>query len=407
MALYTWSGYTENGKASSGMMDADSIREAKLKLRSQGMFVSAIEEETRGIAHPLKDITLRGILGRVRMEDLTVMTRQLSTLVGASIPLVDALSALYEQTDSPAMKKTIAQVRDSVNEGLAFAEALAQHKRVFPELYINMVRAGEVSGALDVVLLRLAEFMEGQHRLKSRIGSAMLYPIFLLGISLLVLLYLLTAVVPKVVGMFESMNQVLPLPTRILIAVSQFLASTWWMLAIALVAGIIILLRWKKTERGARRFDRFTMNLPVFGSIYRKVSVARFARTLGTLLASGVPIIESLRIVKTVLQNKIMESAVDDSIAAVMDGSSISSPLKKSGVFPPILIHMISVGERSGSLEEMLMKAAESYEGDVETTISGLTSLLEPLMIVIMGVIVGFVVLSILMPMLEMSTIVR
>jgi len=389
------------------MMDADSIREAKLKLRSQGMFVSAIEEETRGIAHPLKDITLRGILGRVRMEDLTVMTRQLSTLVGASIPLVDALSALYEQTDSPAMKKTIAQVRDSVNEGLAFAEALAQHKRVFPELYINMVRAGEVSGALDVVLLRLAEFMEGQHRLKSRIGSAMLYPIFLLGISLLVLLYLLTAVVPKVVGMFESMNQVLPLPTRILIAVSQFLASTWWMLAIALVAGIIILLRWKKTERGARRFDRFTMNLPVFGSIYRKVSVARFARTLGTLLASGVPIIESLRIVKTVLQNKIMESAVDDSIAAVMDGSSISSPLKKSGVFPPILIHMISVGERSGSLEEMLMKAAESYEGDVETTISGLTSLLEPLMIVIMGVIVGFVVLSILMPMLEMSTIVR
>ena len=389
------------------MMDADSIREAKLKLRSQGMFVSTIEEETRGIAHPLKDITLRGILGRVRMEDLTVMTRQLSTLVGASIPLVDALSALYEQTDSPAMKKTIAQVRDSVNEGLAFAEALAQHKRVFPELYINMVRAGEVSGALDVVLLRLAEFMEGQHRLKSRIGSAMLYPIFLLGISLLVLLYLLTAVVPKVVGMFESMNQVLPLPTRILIAVSQFLASTWWMLAIALVAGIILLLRWKKTERGARRFDRFTMNLPVFGSIYRKVSVARFARTLGTLLASGVPIIESLRIVKTVLQNKIMESAVDDSIAAVMDGSSISSPLKKSGVFPPILIHMISVGERSGSLEEMLMKAAESYEGDVETTISGLTSLLEPLMIVIMGVIVGFVVLSILMPMLEMSTIVR
>lgn len=389
------------------MMDADSIREAKLKLRSQGMFVSSIEEETRGIAHPLKDITLRGILGRVRMEDLTVMTRQLSTLVGASIPLVDALSALYEQTDSPSMKKTIAQVRDSVNEGLAFAEALAQHKRVFPELYINMVRAGEVSGALDVVLLRLAEFMEGQHRLKSRIGSAMLYPIFLLGISLLVLLYLLTAVVPKVVGMFESMNQVLPLPTRILIAVSQFLASTWWMLAIALVAGIILLLRWKKTERGARRFDRFTMNLPVFGSIYRKVSVARFARTLGTLLASGVPIIESLRIVKTVLQNKIMESAVDDSIAAVMDGSSISSPLKKSGVFPPILIHMISVGERSGSLEEMLMKAAESYEGDVETTISGLTSLLEPLMIVIMGVIVGFVVLSILMPMLEMSTIVR
>jgi general secretion pathway protein F len=407
LALYTWSGYTEKGKGSSGMIDASSIREAKLKLRSQGVFVSTIAEEASGLAHPLKDISIRGILGRVRMEDLTVTTRQLSTLIGASIPLVDSLSALYEQTDSPAMKKTIAQVRDSVNEGLAFADALAQHKRVFPELYVNMVRSGEASGALDVVLLRLAEFMEGQHRLRSRIASAMLYPAFLLGISILVLMYLLTAVVPKVVGMFESMNQVLPLPTRILIAISEFLASTWWIMAIVAVVGVVLLVRWRRTEHGARKFDRFMMGLPIFGSIYRKVSVARFARTLGTLLSSGVPIIESLRIVKTVLQNKIMESAIDDSIAEVMDGSSIAAPLKKSGVFPPILIHMISVGEKSGSLEDMLMKAADAYEGDVETTISGLTSLLEPLMIVIMGALVGFVVLSILMPMLEMSTIVR
>jgi general secretion pathway protein F len=407
LALYTWSGYTEKGKGSSGMIDASSIREAKLKLRTQGVFVSTIAEESPGLGHPLKDISLRGILGRVRMEDLTVATRQLSTLVGASIPLVDALSALYEQTDSPAMKKTIAQVRDSVNEGLAFADALAQHKRVFPDLYVNMIRSGEASGALDVVLLRLAEFMEGQHRLRSRIASAMLYPLFLLGISLLVLMYLLTAVVPKVVGMFESMKQTLPLPTRILIAVSEFFASAWWIMAIAAVVAVVLLLRWKKTERGALKFDRFVMGLPIFGSIYKKVSVARFSRTLGTLLTSGVPIIESLRIVKAVLQNKIMESAIEDSIAEVMDGSSIAAPLKKSGVFPPILIHMISVGEKSGSLEEMLMKAADAYEGDVETTISGLTSLLEPLMIVIMGLIVGFVVLSILMPMLEMSTIVR
>ena len=407
MALYTWSGYTEKGKGSSGMIDATSIREAKLKLRTQGVYVSTISEESPGLAHPLKDITLRGILGRVRMEDLTVATRQLSTLVGASIPLVDALGALYEQTDSPAMKKTIAQVRDSVNEGLAFADALAQHKRVFPDLYVNMIRSGEASGALDVVLLRLAEFMEGQHRLRSRIASAMLYPLFLLGISILVLMYLLTAVVPKVVGMFESMKQTLPLPTRILIAVSEFFASAWWIMIIVAVVAVVLLVRWKKTERGALKFDRFIMGLPIFGSIYKKVSVARFARTLGTLLTSGVPIIESLRIVKAVLQNKIMESAIEDSIAEVMDGSSIAAPLKKSGVFPPILIHMISVGEKSGSLEEMLMKAADAYEGDVETTISGLTSLLEPLMIVIMGVIVGFVVLSILMPMLEMSTIVR
>jgi general secretion pathway protein F len=407
VALYSWTGYTDKGKAASGMVDAVSLREAKLKLRTQGMFVSTIAEEAHGISHPLKDITLRGLLGRVRMEDLAVTTRQLSTLVGASIPLVDALGALYDQTDAPAMKKTIAQVRDSVNEGLSFADALAQHARVFPDLYVNMVRSGEVSGALDVVLLRLAEFLEGQHRLKSRVTSAMLYPAVLLCISIAVLMYLLTAVVPKVVGMFESMNQVLPLPTRVLIALSSFLAWSWWIILMVVIAAVALLVRWKRTERGAMKFDRFRMGLPVYGSIYQKVSVARFSRTLGTLLASGVPIIDALRIVKTVLQNRVMETVVENSIAEVMDGSSIAAPLKKSGVFPPILVHMISVGEKSGSLEEMLMKAAESYEGDVETTVAGLTSILEPLMIVVMGAIVGFVVLSILMPMLEMSTIVR
>ncbi len=407
MALYTWSGYNEKGKVSSGMIDAVSIREAKLKLRSQGMYVSTIAEEAHGLAHPLKDISIKGLLGRVGMEDLTVTTRQLSTLIGASIPLVDALSALYEQTDSPAMKKTIAQVRDSVNEGLSFGDALEQHKRVFPELYVNMVRSGEASGALDVVLLRLAEFMEGQHRLRAKIGAALVYPAVLLMISIIVLMYLLTAVVPKVVGMFESMKQTLPLPTRILISISSFLSWTWWMIIIAAVVGVVFIVKWRKTDRGAYKFDQFRLRFPVYGTIYKKVSVARFARTLGTLLSSGVPIIESLRIVKTVVQNKIMEISIENSIAEIMDGSSLAAPLKKSGVFPPILVHMVSVGEKSGSLEEMLMKAAESYEGDVETTVAGLTSVIEPLMIVIMGVLVGFVVLSILLPMLEMSTIVR
>ncbi len=407
MALYTWNGYDEKGKASSGMMDAVSLREAKLKLRSQGMFVSTITEEAHGLASPLKNISLRGLLDRVGMEDLTVTTRQLSTLIGASIPLVDALSALYEQTDSPAMKKTIAQVRDSVNEGLSFGDALAQHKRVFPELYVNMVRSGEASGALDVVLLRLAEFMEGQHRLRAKIGAAMVYPAVLLMISFVVLMYLLTAVVPKVVGMFESMKQTLPLPTRILISISTFLSWTWWIIIIGIILAVVLIVKWRKTEKGAFKFDRFRLRFPVYGTIYKKVSVARFARTLGTLLSSGVPIIESLRIVKTVVENKIMEIAIENSITEIMDGSSLAAPLKKSGVFPPILVHMVSVGEKSGSLEEMLMKAAESYEGDVETTVAGLTSVIEPLMIVIMGTLVGFVVLSILLPMLEMSTIVR
>ncbi|HNR50142.1 MAG: Type II secretion system protein F [Deltaproteobacteria bacterium ADurb.BinA179] len=407
MALYTWSGYTEKGKVSQGMIDATSMREAKLKLRSQGVFVSSIAEEASSPAPSVKDISLKRFLGRVKLEDITVMTRQLSTLVGASIPLVESLSALYEQTESPAMKKTVAQVRDAVNEGLSFADALAQHKRVFSDLYVNMVRSGEASGALDVVLLRLAEFLEGQHRLRSKVGAALIYPVVLFAVSVIVLFYLLTSVVPKMVSMFESMEQVLPLPTRILIGVSDFLGMTWWIIASVAIAAVVLFLRWRRTERGAMRFDRFRMNVPVYGAIYRKISVARFARTLGTLLTSGVPIIEALKIVKTVVQNKVMEASIEDSISEVMEGSSIAAPLKKSGVFPPIIIHMISTGEKSGTLEEMLVKAAGAYEEDVETSVAGLTSILEPVMIVLMGAVVGSIVLAILLPMLEMSTIVR
>jgi general secretion pathway protein F len=301
----------------------------------------------------------------------------------------------------------VAQVRDAVNEGLSFADALAQHKRVFSDLYVNMVRSGEASGALDVVLLRLAEFLEGQHRLRSKVGAALIYPVVLFAVSVIVLFYLLTSVVPKMVSMFESMEQVLPLPTRILIGVSDFLGMTWWIIASVAIAAVVLFLRWRRTERGAMRFDRFRMNVPVYGAIYRKISVARFARTLGTLLTSGVPIIEALKIVKTVVQNKVMEASIEDSISEVMEGSSIAAPLKKSGVFPPIIIHMISTGEKSGTLEEMLVKAAGAYEEDVETSVAGLTSILEPVMIVLMGAVVGSIVLAILLPMLEMSTIVR
>lgn len=407
MALYTWSGFTEKGKVTQGMIDATSTREAKLKLRSQGIFVSSIAEEAATPASSVKDISLKRFLGRVKLEDVTVMTRQLSTLVGASIPLVESLNALYEQTDSPAMKKTVAQVRDAVNEGLSFADALSQHRRVFSDLYVNMVRSGEASGALDVVLLRLAEFLEGQHRLRSKVGAALIYPMVLFAVSVVVLFYLLTSVVPKMVGMFESMEQVLPLPTRILISVSGFLGMTWWAFAAVAVIAVIFFTKWRKTAHGAAKFDRFRMGIPVYGAIYRKISVARFARTLATLLSSGVPIIESLKIVKTVVQNKVMEACIEDSIGEVMEGSSIAAPLKKSGVFPPIIVHMISTGEKSGTLEEMLAKAADAYEEDVETSVAGLTSILEPVMIVVMGLIVGSIVLAILLPMLEMSTIVR
>lgn len=408
MALYTWTGYTESGKKDGGMIDAATLREAKLKLRQQGRFVSEITEEADAGGPPRTGtIHVKDLFGRVSHEDVAVMTRQLSTLVGASIPLVEALTALYEQTENPTLKKALAQVKDAVNEGASFADALSKHKKIFPDLYVNMVRSGEASGALDVVLLRLAEFQESQRRLRAKVGSAMIYPALLLLFAVGVVFYLLTAVVPKVVGMFESMHQVLPLPTRILIAVSGFLGHTWWIILIALGVASFLIARWKATERGSWRFDRLRMGFPLYGRVYLKLCVARFARTLGTLLSSGVPIIESMRIVKTVVQNRVMENALNDAISDVIEGSGVAATLKKSGIFPPIIVHMIDVGERSGTLEDMLMKAADAYEEDVETAVASLTSVLEPVMILIMGASVGFIIMAILFPMFEMSQVIR
>jgi general secretion pathway protein F len=389
------------------MMDASSLREAKLKLKGRGVFVHSISEEGAAEGKSTWNVSLGGIVSRPKMEDVTVMTRQLSTLVGASIPLVEALQALYEQTDNLGLKKIVAQVRDSVNEGESFADALGHHRRVFPDIYINMVRSGEVSGALDVVLLRLAEFLEGQRRLRAKVSTAMMYPLFLFGVSMFVLFYLLIAIVPKVVGMFETMDQVLPLPTRILIGVSGFMGSAWWILLAGVFIVFWVLRKWTRTDKGRLKFDRFRMQVPFYGTIYKKVSVARFSRTLGTLLSAGVSVIDAMNIVKTVVLNRVMEDAIDDTVEQIMDGSTVAEPLKRSGVFPPIIIHMINVGERSGSLENMLLKASDAYEEDVETSVSALTSILEPLMIVIMGLCVGFVVMAILFPMLEMSQVVH
>jgi general secretion pathway protein F len=390
------------------MVDATSLREAKLKLRSQGVYVSTIAEEVAASAMPKAGtLSLKDLFGRVKKEDVAVITRQLSTLVGASIPLVEALSALYEQMDVPILKKTMAQIRDAVNEGASFADALSQHKKIFPDLYVNMVRSGEASGALDIVLLRLAEFLEGQQRLRAKVGAAMIYPAFLICVAFVVVTFLMVSVVPKMVNMFESMHQKLPLVTRILIVTSGFLGKTWWIILIAVAAAIYLIMRWQKTEHGALRFDRFRMRMPLYGQIYIKLAVARFARTLGTLLASGVPIIESMRIVQTVVQNKVMEVTLQAAISDVIEGSSLGATLRKSGVFPPIVIHMIEVGERSGTLEDMLMKAADAYEEDVATAVAGLTSIIEPIMIIVMGVTVGFIIMAILFPMLEMSQIIR
>ena len=407
MPLYSWTGYTEKGKTEKGMLDAASLREAKVKLKAKSLFVSSINEEAPVGAVQTGTANIRDILGKVKKEDVAIMTRQLSTLIGANVPLVEALSALYDQTDNPTLKKTMAQVRDAVNEGSGFADALSQHKKIFPDLYVNMVRSGEASGALDIVLDRLADFLEGQRRLMAKVQSAMIYPILLLFVAVSIVFFLLTSIVPKVVSMFESMHQTLPLPTKILIVISSFLGKTWWIIILLFIAGIFLLNRWKKTDSGALKFDRFKMRLPLFGPVFVKVSVARFARTLGTLLTAGVPIVEAMNIVKTIVQNKVMEAYLSEATNDIIEGSTLAAPLKRSGIFPSMVYHMVEVGERSGTLEEMLIKAADAYEDDIETSVAGLTSVLEPLMIIFMAFIVGFIIISVLLPMIQMSTSIK
>ena len=407
MPLYSWTGYTEKGKTEQGMLDAASLREAKVKLKSKGIFVSSISEEAPVGTVKTGTANIRDILGKVKKEDVAIMTRQLSTLIGASVPVVEALSAIYDQTDNPTLKKTMAQVRDAVNEGAGFADALGQHKKIFPDIYVNMVSSGEASGALDIVLARLADFLEGQRKLMAKVQSAMIYPALLLFVAVAIVFFLLTSIVPKVISMFESMHQTLPLPTRILIAISSFLGKTWWIIILLVVVGVFLLSRWKKTDSGALKFDKFKMRLPLFGSIFVKVSVARFARTLGTLLTAGVPIVEAMNIVKTVVQNKVMEAHLSEATTDIIEGSSLAAPLKRSGIFPSIVYHMVEVGERSGTLEEMLIKAADAYEDDIETSVAGLTSVLEPVMIIFMAAVVGFIIVSILFPMIEMSSSVK
>jgi general secretion pathway protein F len=407
LPIYSWTGYTEKGKTERGMLDAASLREAKVKLKARDIFVSTISEEAPVGTVQTGTANVRDIFGKVKKEDVAIMTRQMSTLIGANVPLVEALSALYEQLENPTLKKTMAQVRDAVNEGASFADALSQHTKIFPDLYVNMVRSGEASGALDIVLARLADFLEGQRKLASKVSSAMIYPVLLMVVAISIVFFLLTTIVPKITSMFESMHRTLPLPTRILIATSKFLGHTWWLILILLAVGAYLFNKWRKTDTGAMKFDRFRMRMPLFGPIFLKVSVARFARTLGTLLTAGVPIIEAMKIVKTVVINKVIEFHLSEAATEIMEGSSLSAPLRRSGVFPSIVYHMVEVGERSGTLEDMLLKVADAYEDEIDTSVSGLTSVLEPAMIIFMAVVIGFIIVSILFPMLEMSTTVR
>lgn len=410
MAVYEYKGLTQEGKELAGIVDAESPKTARLKLRKSGIFPTEIQEsqETTHAARLTTEIRSYLSLGdRITVQEVAIMTRQMATLLGAGLPLMEALAALTEQIEKPALRRIVAGVREQVKEGAALASALAAHPKLFSDLYVNMVRAGEASGTLDGMLKRLADFLEHQVRLKNKILATMTYPIFMLVIGTGVLFALITFVVPKVTAVFSEMHQTLPLATRILISVSNFMQTYWWAVLFLIIIAGVGFNRFIQTPKGRVRWDGFLLRSPVAGKLIRMVALSRFSRTLSTLLASGIPLLQALGIVQAVVGNKVLADAIENARQGIKEGEGIAEPLKRSALIPPLVTHMIAVGERSGELEGMLLKVAEAYDNEVETTINSLTSLLAPVMILIMGAVVLFIVLAILVPLFELSQIVR
>jgi general secretion pathway protein F len=398
--VYAYRGLDTSGKAIRGMVDADSPRSARMKLRGSGIYTSELQEETRAETSQVQSTrSLQTIFQRVRLQDVAVMTRQLATLIGAGVPLVPALNALINQVDNHSLRKVITQVREKVNEGGTLSDAMKPYPRVFSDLYTSMVGVGEASGALEVVLLRLADFIDNQVNLRNKIRATLVYPIFMLFVGSGILFFLITFVIPSVAQIFRDTHRVLPAPTILLLAISGFLKNYWWLLGCIVIAVVMGCKQYIRTDAGRMFYDRLKLRIPVLGGLSTKIAISRFARTLATLLNSGIPLLTSLGIVRTVVNNKAIADAIESAQENIREGQDIHTPLAQEGVFPPLVIQMIAIGERSGELEHMLFKVAEAYDTEVQSSISSLTSLLEPVMILVMGVVVGFI----LLPIFEMT----
>jgi len=408
MAVFEYSALDARGKKVSGIIDADSAAAARQKLRSARIFPVSVREARAGEVKPeARTFSFSRRLKRIRPAEAAMLTRQLATLLGAGFPLVPALDTLLSQGRSHTFNRILAQVKDSVVAGSSFAAALARYPGTFSALFINMVRAGETSGTLEIVLDRLAEIGEKQEELKNRIRSAMTYPLLMLAVGLLVLFFLLTYIVPSITAIFSDMNQVLPAPTRFLIRLSALIKGGWWVLLLAVVGLVVLFRMLGKTAKGRFLIDRTLLRLPAVGVLVRKMAVARFSRTLGSLLENGVVLLSALEIVKNVVGNVLLADAVAGAAREVGKGQGLGNSLAASRVFPDLPIQMITVGEQSGQLEAMLYKVADVYENQVQASILRMTSLLEPVMILLMGVVVGFIVLAICLPIFEMNTLIR
>ncbi len=470
MAVFEYRGIVSgSGKNVHGVRDADNAKSLRAALKREGILLTAAHEEVKARAGARKagggDAGL-SLFNRVSVDDVAMMTRQLATLVNAGIPLVEGVGALIEQVEKLPLKRVLTQVVDRLNEGSSLAKALEAHPRVFSNLYVSMVAAGEASGTLEGVLERLADFLESQSKLRGKVGAALAYPALMVVIGTALITVMMVVVVPKVTAIFESLDRALPWYTEALIGTSHFISSNQMLgfvvsmitftltrsalrdykesertkhllfvifalvagamlvmcafmveslglyavgVVVGLVAGLALawLIAWIATPAGREAKDGFFLKLPVVGALVRMLAVSRFSRTLATLLRSGVPLLKAMDIVKNVLDNGKLEKVIETATGSIREGESIAGPLKRSGDFPPIVTHMIAVGERSGQLEQMLENVARAYDSQVETRVQALTSLLEPLMIVFMGGGVGFIAFAILMPLIQMNDFVQ
>ncbi len=408
MAVYEYKAIKGGGKEIGGIIEADSKISAIQSLKRMELYPVAISETTeKTIETKRREITLRGLLERVSRADVSVFTTQFAALVEAGMPVVSSFDIVIQQTEKGPMKRMLSVIKEEVNKGSTLADAFKRFPRHFSQLYVNMVRAGEESGSLEIVLRRLADFLESQQEMRSRITATLAYPALMLVVGVLVVSFLVTFVIPTVTGIFEEMKQALPLPTMMLLWLSGTLKKTWPYILLAVAAIIVFYTRYRRTPAGRQRLDRWKLQIPLLGVQYKKILMTRFTRTLGTLLTNGVPVVTSFDIVKNIIDNTVISREIERARDDIKEGKEIARPLSQNGVFPPIVVNMIAVGEKSGQLEEMLNRVSRIMEAELESSLKRLMSLLEPLMILLMGGVVVFIVISILLPIFEMNQLIK
>ena len=424
MPIFEYKALTSSGKTKKGIVDADTARDARSKLRSDHMHVTemwevagkkskkdkSVAKKTRGL--PVKKGKPGGLLSKeielfqpkISTRDLATFTRQFSTLLRSGIQLADALNALVEQCVDPHLERVLRNVKEEITSGNNLAEAMAKHPRFFSDLYVNMVRAGEASGHLDVVLTRIADYLQKQASLKGKVLAAITYPAIMVVVGMAVVIFLMSYVVPRITQILKDRGQPLPFITEILMTASDFTKAYWIYVLLAMVIGGFFLKSLIGTDAGRLKFDSLLLRLPIFGTLFSKQAISRFALTFSTLLKSGLPALDSLKIVALVVNNAKLTQVINNIHARIIEGADIATPIRKSKVFPPMVGYMVSVGEQSGQLEEILDRIAESYEEELDLTIQRLTSMIEPIIIILLAVVVGFIIAAVLLPLLDFSS---